>query len=192
MERKKPKYKSALRSKQMIREAFLSLIREKDVSEITVTELVKRADLNRATFYAHYPDIYGVLEEFEDEALQIMMELLSDFQYESFFQNPMPVLLKMNQYLEKDLEFYRIMLGTKTSEPFLEKLKKIFVNYMLNDPEIPAEVRSSVQFEMRICFFAGGIINIYKQWLKGELKGTLNDISVEIGRIITESSQKLI
>ena len=60
MERKKAEYRSAIRSKRMIKQAFLSLIKEKDISKITVTELVERADLNRATFYAHYPDIYGV------------------------------------------------------------------------------------------------------------------------------------
>ena len=29
----------------------------KDLSKITVTDIVNRADINRATFYAHYPDV---------------------------------------------------------------------------------------------------------------------------------------
>lgn len=185
MERKKAEYRSAIRSRRMIKQAFLSLIKEKDISKITVTELVERADLNRATFYAHYPDIYGVLEEYEDEAIQFMLSVLHEFEYNSFFQNPTPVLLKINRQLEEDLDFYRIMIASKASDSFLEKLKNIFVEYMSQDESVPAHIRSSVQFEMRLHFFAGGIINMYKQWFSGRLKGSLNDISVEIGKIIT-------
>lgn len=185
MEKKKAEYRSSIRSKRMIKQAFLSLIKEKDISKITVTELVERADLNRATFYAHYPDIYGVLEEYEDEAVQFMLSVLNEFEYNSFLQNPTPVLLKINRQLEGDLDFYRIMIASKSSESFLEKLKNIFVEYMSQDESVPASIRSSVQFEMRLHFFAGGIINMYKQWFSGRLKGSLNDISVEIGKIIT-------
>lgn len=56
-------YRSSRRSRRMIRVAFESLIREREFSKITVTDIVERADLNRSTFYAHYPDIYGIVEE---------------------------------------------------------------------------------------------------------------------------------
>jgi len=51
--------RNARRSRQMIREAFEELLEEKGFHKITVTDIVARADLNRSTFYAHYPDIYG-------------------------------------------------------------------------------------------------------------------------------------
>ena len=47
-------YRSAIRSRRMIREAYTVLLKEKDLSKITVTDIVNRADINRATFYAHY------------------------------------------------------------------------------------------------------------------------------------------
>ena len=46
-------YRSAIRSRRMIREAYTVLLKEKDLSKITVTDIVNRADINRATFYAH-------------------------------------------------------------------------------------------------------------------------------------------
>lgn len=183
---KKAEYRSAIRSKKMIRQAFLELIKEKEMSKITVTELVERADLNRATFYAHYPDIYGVLEEYENQDIEKLITILRDFEFQNFFKNPIPLLLRINRYLEEDLEFYRIMITSKASESFLEKLKFIFVQYMSSDPDIPQSVRNSVSFEMRLHFFAGGIINMYKQWFSGNLNGSLHDISIETGKIITE------
>lgn len=185
----KKEYRSSIRSKKMIRKAFLKLIQEKEISKISVTDIVNEADINRSTFYAHYPDVRGVMEEFEDQVIENMMGVLKDFKYEHFFQNPVPVLLKINRYLEEDLEFYRTLIAVKGSDSFIEKMKKMFIDYMNSDTDIPESVRSSLTFELRIHFFVGGITNMYKQWFLGRLHGKLNDISIEVGRIIVESSK---
>lgn len=49
--------RSVLRSKNMLRKAYIELSTEKDASKITVVDVVNRADLSRNTFYAHYPDV---------------------------------------------------------------------------------------------------------------------------------------
>lgn len=59
---------------------------------------------------------------------------------------------------------------------------------MKNDADIPAEVRTSKEFSMRICFFSGGIINMYRKWFSGELDCTLDDITSEICRLLRFSA----
>ncbi len=56
-------------TRQMIKEAFLSLLKEKPVNKITVKELCELAQLNRATFYAHYKDCFDLMESIENELL---------------------------------------------------------------------------------------------------------------------------
>lgn len=46
----------AMRSKRLIMEALRELALEKDYKEISVSDIVKRADIGRATFYAHFED----------------------------------------------------------------------------------------------------------------------------------------
>ena len=87
----KAEYKSAIRSRKLIRTAFVELMQEKDTDKITVTDIVKRADINRGTFYAHYSDTHAVLEQIENEFLQHILEILDDSNYETFIQNPYPV-----------------------------------------------------------------------------------------------------
>ncbi len=70
------KYRSASRSRRLIRGALLELLCEKDIADITVTEVVARADLNRSTFYAHYSNLMDVLEELEDDWLALLCERL--------------------------------------------------------------------------------------------------------------------
>lgn len=187
-QRKKAEYRSSLRSKRIIREAFLSLLKEKELSKITVTDIIRRTDLNRGTFYAHYPDVRGVIEEIEDETIEKLLSVLGDFHYDNFFQNPVPVLLKVNRYLEEDLEFYRTMIMFVGTDNIFEKIKSSYRKYMLEKSDIPESVRYSIMYEMRGTFFIAGILDLYKQWFLGNLSGTLNDIPIEVGRLIAEST----
>ena len=52
-------------TRQMIRTALLNLLREKPLQHITVRELCEKASINRGTFYAHYDDIYDLMEQIE-------------------------------------------------------------------------------------------------------------------------------
>lgn len=187
----KAEYRSAIRSRRMIREAYMELLKEKDLSKITVTDIIKRADLNRATFYAHYPDVRGVTEEIENEIIEKMLEVLKEFQFTSFFRNPAPLLLKISRYLEEDTYFYRILVRANGSEIFMEKLKKVFSDHMLNDSDIPESMRQSKMVELRVCYFAGGIVNLYKQWFRGDLNCTLNDIALEVSKLLQLEAKEI-
>lgn len=188
---KKAEYRSAIRSRRMIREAYTQLLKEKDLSKITVTDIVKRADLNRATFYAHYPDVRGVTEEIENEIIAKMLDILEEFRYTSFFRNPAPLLLKLSRCLEEDVDFYRTLVQANGSEIFMEKLKHVFADHMIHDSDIPDDIRYSKMVSLRICYFAGGIVNLYKQWFRGELACSLNDIAIEVCRLLQLEAQGL-
>ena len=54
------------KTKARLREALVELLREKRVEEITVTELTRRADVNRGTFYCHYRDVHQMVEQLEE------------------------------------------------------------------------------------------------------------------------------
>ena len=57
----KNKNRSSIKTRQKIREAFAELLKEKnELSNMSVTELVKLADITRSTFYTHYDSIYDV------------------------------------------------------------------------------------------------------------------------------------
>lgn len=52
-----------LRTKRDLRNAFIELIGEKQFEKITVTEICKRASINKMTFYKHYQDKYTLLDD---------------------------------------------------------------------------------------------------------------------------------
>ena len=56
-------------SKQLLKQAFLELLEEKNIHQISVRELCAKADLNRSTFYVHYEDINYLIRDIEDDIL---------------------------------------------------------------------------------------------------------------------------
>ncbi len=62
------------RTRALIQKAFAELLPEKGFRDITVQDITERAEVNRATFYAHYPDKYALLEENIAQAFRAELE----------------------------------------------------------------------------------------------------------------------
>ncbi len=181
MERKPNR--NGLRSKRLIRQAFLTLLETKQPSDITIMDVVREANINRATFYAHYSCLRDLADEIEKEVIDKMMELLKDFRADNFFSNPSPLLLQISIFLNEDIETYKTLMKTPGSKLFLQKLISIFIDYIEKDQSIPAEVRSSKGFRLRAYYFAGGLETLYQEWFNGNLDCTLFDIPLEVSKM---------
>jgi len=51
------------RTRGLLQDALKRLLEEKEFDKITIHDIAESATLNRATFYAHYPDKFALLEE---------------------------------------------------------------------------------------------------------------------------------
>ena len=51
------------RTRQLLQDALRKLLKQKGFDNITVQDITEAATLNRATFYAHYPDKFALLGE---------------------------------------------------------------------------------------------------------------------------------
>ena len=60
----------------VLKQALLSFLKEKPINKITVKEVCERAELNRATFYAHYSDCFALLESIEEDLLEAFQQSL--------------------------------------------------------------------------------------------------------------------
>ncbi len=58
------------RTRQNITNAFLALRSQKPLERISVKELAELAEINKATFYLHYRDVYDLSDQLEDELLE--------------------------------------------------------------------------------------------------------------------------
>ena len=188
----KKEYRSAIRSRRFIRQAFLELLIEKRFEKITVTDIVNRADINRSTFYAHYTDVKALIEEIQYEIVNRSISLIKETDFLELLNSPIPFLQKLIDIANENRELYTILGKTALSFNQLEKIKVLLVEKAMNLTEIPEEIRSKKKFEIRVNFFVGGIINVYQQYLVGTLDATPEEIIDDIADLIKSSSHTIL
>ncbi len=69
------------RTKINITNAFIHLRASKPLEKITIKELSELAFINKATFYAHYKDIYDLSEKLQNEAIDKMIDDIAHPEY---------------------------------------------------------------------------------------------------------------
>lgn len=57
------------KTKKAIADAFLRMTGKKPIEKITVTDIVTEAQINKSTFYAHYRDIYDLMDALSNDAI---------------------------------------------------------------------------------------------------------------------------
>ena len=181
---KRKEYRSAVRSRRLIRSAFLELLREKAYEKITVTDIVTRADINRSTFYAHYPDVRGLVEEIVGEAITYSTELADSLNIREFLEDPMPFLRDLTSYGSDNKELYALLCRSDFAHRQMEHLKHTLIDSALRSPAFPEAIRSSPSFRIHISFFVGGVLSLYVMWLQGELDCSVEDITSQLSQLI--------
>ena len=77
MNKSKPKYST--RTEGAVKEALLSLLAEKPLADITVSELAGKANVSRSTFYEHFgnpADVYdAVVHDYASDTLPLMSQI---------------------------------------------------------------------------------------------------------------------
>ena len=185
----KKEYRSAARSRKMIRQAFFEILKEKSFEKITVTDIVKRADVNRSTFYAHYPDVMGVVEEIQEEILEYTQNFMDNINFKDFYENPKPYLQSIVKLVAENNELYRLLMTSSMATKQLDKLKYIIIERTLETLEGTNRFESRFELEFATRFFMGGVVDVYTQWLNGVIDCSLEDLTDQLANILLHSTK---
>ena len=184
----KKEYRNAVRSRRLINRAFLELLQEKTFEKITVTDIVNRADINRSTFYAHYPDVRGMVDALMERAVNQSALLVADLDFKELFTDPTPFLTKLLDIGMENLELYRMLGKSDFAMRQVEEMKIIFMQKAVTAESIPEHIRLSNAFRIQITSFIGGILNTFQQWLQGNLDCSTGEILEQIAGLIRSNA----
>lgn len=146
-----------------IKASFLALLESQKLSQITVTEICKQADLNRGTFYLHYKDPYDLLEMMKKELNQEILETLRQD------QSPCTVdgsLIRLLNIIQKKKTIYQMMISESGESTFLsEAFLEVYKDYQkrtANEGNQENTAKTSYSFT----YMAHGSMGVINQWLE--------------------------
>ena len=176
-----------IKTRQTIRSALISLMSEKELSDITISELSERAQINRKTFYRHYGAISDVITEFEDELLSDFADILKTSNTSIF--NIGSVLREISALISGNQEYFVKLLKLNPE--------------LFSSGRVKAMLRRAVEIALRdVCrisdeqtlralseFTTSGVLSLYSAWFDAGCTGSLDAIS-DIATRMTMSGLK--
>ena len=116
------------KSRESIFKAFVALLSKKNFNKITVGEIIEKADVGRATFYAHFETKDFLLKELCKELFCHIFDAIdgNGKQHRHIFDCDAPsgVILHLLQHLQKNDNHILELLACENNELFLRYFKE--------------------------------------------------------------------
>lgn len=180
------KDRRVMKTERAIKLALIDLMKKKDISEITISELAKKADINRKTFYAHYPNVGAAFAGIEDEMINTLRELLLK-QKQNDYQQPAQVFMTLNNLINGNYEFYKSLTRLDSSITLVNKIKQLIKEVSLKDAV--AKLQCPKEYQNLIMeFLVGGFVSLYVEWFYSDRTISVEALANTAGAMVREIS----
>ena len=166
--------------------ALMELLRKKPLEYITVSEICKKAGVNRSTFYLHYENIGDLLEETSRLLLDDFAECFSAVEQTSVYNlkncDLNELVFIKDKYLTPYLTYikeHREVFKTSLANKKIFGLKNIYTrmfenifNPILDRFNYPQNIRHYVMM-----YYLNGINAIILEWLRNDCDKSIAEIS---------------
>ena len=180
--RKKAEYRSSLRSKMLIRNALVTLMQQKPFEKITITDIVKEADINRGTFYAHYHDTAEVLDKIREEVVQDVLAAAKLMTPDEIIQDPSELFSNLGQLMEKNRKYYRTLLSIGCSMEILSSAKSAVIEYISTAKAI-SEYPDQAYIRCALDALAAAVTEAYLDAIIGKVDMSIKQVTQLVSRI---------
>lgn len=144
------------KTRQRFVDAFWSLVREKPIAKIAVSELTRRAGYNRSTFYEYFLDIDDLLAYIESSLLeQVKQEIL-----QASLENRSPGDLFQIVFAAMNEKIY-LLMGPNGDSGFFAKVKAELLPYVEEYFFAPKDLPN---LDYLICFVNSAIFGLLQHW----------------------------
>lgn len=181
------------RTQAALRKALLDLIAEKEYSEITVEEVVQRADVARATFYLHYKDKDELLLDYFTGLISDRLQQFARFSLSLLGVGgtgdpvlSLPVserpIAGVFQHASENAALYRLALKGEGSLVIAEQLRRFTIE-ALDDllqtkvKEAGLETNLQVPLDLVAHAYVGGFLACLSWWLEHNMPYAPEDMA---------------
>ncbi len=155
------------RTEQAITASFLSLLEKKPISQITVTEICQLAQINRATFYKHYLDVYHLQDALESQILGDLEAFLRDHAF-SGSGNYEVMMTELLSYAKRYGHTFDILCSSNAVSDLPARVFGLL--YSLAFPILKEKLPnfSEEQAKLLYQYISSGSGSVLRSWLAGE------------------------
>lgn len=171
-------------TKQQLEAAFLELYRTTPIEKITIRSITELAGFNRCTFYAHFTDIYDLVNQIESE--------IKDEISATIHKIHLPLSTAgIEVFINEILRIYKIrgaafpILLTRSPSGLQAHLKSIVKNYIVaGTPNLNEEDSLALEYALEYQFSA--LIGVISFWLQRSNGSDLDELFSHVYELSTK------
>lgn len=164
------------RSQKLLFDALMALITEKDYESITVSEIVNRADVARATFYVHFDDKNALLLSSLDTLAETIVEEVKGFSKEDLLSGTLHPALVVFDYLQRNPVLFRVILNGQGGSFVLQRLR-FYAAQTAHQVLANLELTPSIPPNIIIDFVAGAMLSVITGWLEDDMRTPQDELA---------------
>lgn len=180
------------KTREAIFSAFIELMYQKKLNQITVGEIIEKADVGRATFYAHFETKDFLLKELCEELFCHIFDAANEHSnnHRHIFECDAPdsVFLHLLEHLKKNDNHIAELLSCENNELFLQyfksgllKLTESQLDLFINEYPRP------VPKDFLINFIASTFTETVRWWIKNGMKQSPETINQYFLAVISKN-----
>lgn len=179
------------KTKFAIKSALLTIMKDKPISKISISELTTLADVNRKTFYNHYSDLDSVLRDLENEFLERIFFLIDKNNIWNGLENPAPFFEKLFLEIQHDQPLFKLLIESGEHVHlifnFRTRLRDLWDEQLQNRNDI-----DPLLLTYFMDFIASGTVAILESWISDSEKIPFEKLSQLICNIISGASRSVL
>ena len=168
-------------TRKMLKDALISLMKEKPLHSISIKKICETADVNRSTFYHHYDTQYDLYDDILAEVSAEIGNIIRSVKERD--GTALMILTEIFQYAENNRDLCLVILSNNSNLNLGEGFTKNVYRFL--DKENNAEL-----FNYCTQFIAAGIANILWIWLNEENRRSAKDIAMVIHAMLWHGIKK--
>ena len=176
--------RNSLRSIEMIKAAYLEILKSKDINKITIKEVTEKANLTRNTFYAHFRDVYDINDNIENNIIKKTIDFIDDaFKY-NIFDNSLFFFKNVMYFIDNNRTMLNAILKHGDSANFINKYSDKILEHALNNMK-NSKIKEKEGFSVFLKVLFTGSVFVIRQYLDNEITLTNEQIATYLNDIFT-------
>ncbi len=170
------------KSREAIFKAFSELLSKKHYNQITVGEIIERADVGRATFYAHFETKDFLLKELCEELFCHIFDSASEGgeKHRHIFacDTPSSVIEHLIEHLQRNDNNILDLLSCENNELFLRYFKDNLKKLIQKQPQIFTDKKpEDIPLDFWINHVSATFVETVKWWIENGMKESTHTLS---------------
>ena len=137
-------------TKSDIKEAFIQLLATRNLEDITISQLTKKAGVNRSTFYLHYLDKQDFLEQLKEETITTVR-----------------MILRKETFYPKENSAFFAEIAKNPSFRFADNIRSFILGMIESTPRSRPVIVAAYQMPERyaITMYVSGLTGLIVDWI---------------------------